>query len=274
MILERLNSYMNSNKLSILGSGWLGLPLAEELINQGYQVKLSTRQAEKILAIEQIGAKPYLVDLDDSLSLSKGFLNDVELLICNITYKHKAGFSALIDHIARSGIKYVLFISSTSVYRNTNTLVTEDMGAENTESVLCQIEQAFQSCPYFKTTILRLGGLIGYHRHPGRFFARGRVAPQPNAPVNLIHRDDCIGIIKQIIKQAAWGDVFNGCSDTHPTKREFYSYARSLLGEPPPTFCDVTQIQTKIVSNAKIKQTLGYHFIYPDLMQTPFNEIG
>ncbi|MFT7234702.1 MAG: nucleoside-diphosphate-sugar epimerase [Methylophagaceae bacterium] len=265
---------MNNNKLSILGSGWLGLPLAAELINQGYQVKLSTRQAEKVLAIEQVGAVPYLVDLDDSHGLSNGFFEDVELLICNITYKNKAGFSALIEHVSQFGIKHVLFVSSTSVYQNNNSLVSEDISAVNTENVLYQIERAFQASCDFKTTILRLSGLIGYRRHPGRFFAQGRAVSQPNAPVNLIHRDDCIGIISQIIKKNAWGHVFNGCCDTHPTKREFYSYARSLLGESPPIFSDIAQIQTKIVSNAKIKRVLGYGLIYPDLMRIPFNEIG
>lgn len=273
-MLDLSSNAMNNKPISILGSGWLGFPLAASLINQGCQVNLSTRQTDKFANIKSIGAKPYLVDLDDSTSLSSGFLDDAELLICNITYKNKAGFASLINQLSHSSVQYVLFISTSSVYRNTNDLVTEDEGAEDPDSVYYQIEQAFQACPNFKTTVLRLSGLIGYRRHPGRFFANGRVVQQPNSPVNLIHRDDCIGIITQIIQQAAWGQVFNGCSDTHPTKREFYSYARNLLGESAPIFADNTQIQTKIVSNAKIKQTLGYRFIYPDLMQIPFNEIG
>jgi nucleoside-diphosphate-sugar epimerase len=267
----------NSSKiqrLSILGSGWLGSPLAEHLIEQGYRVNLSTRKPDKFEAITQLGAQPYLVNIDDSTSFPVAFLKEADTLICNITSKNKPGFASLIDQLAQSSIQHVLFISSSSVYRNTNALASEDTDAEDPDSTLYQIEQAFQACPEFTTTILRLSGLVGYRRHPGRFFANGKVIAQPDAPVNLIHRDDCIRLISQIIEQTAWGEVFNGCSDTHPTKRDFYSYARSLLGQPPPNFADGAQNMTKIVSNAKIKQKLGYHFIYPDLMKTAFNEIG
>jgi len=263
---------MKKNSISILGSGWLGLPLATDFIQQGYPVRLSTRQTEKLTSFEQLGATPYLVDIDKAL-FPEGFF-DSDSLICNITSKNQSGFTNLIDQIAHSPIQHILFISSSSVYLNTNTIVTEDEGAENPDSKLFQIEQAFQACSHFETTILRLSGLIGNQRHPGRFFANGKVVPLPDAPVNLIHRDDCIGLISQIIEQSAWGDVFNGCDDTHPTKREFYSHARHLLNQSPPIFSDQTHGQTKTVSNAKIKQRLGYHFKYPDVMQIPFNEMG
>jgi hypothetical protein len=45
---------------------------------------------------------------------------------------------------------------------------------------------------------------------------------QPYAPVNLIHRDDCIGIINAIIEQNVWAEVFNGCADTHPFKADIH----------------------------------------------------
>ena len=263
---------MKKNNVSILGSGWLGLPLAKDLIQQGYPVRISTRKTEKLVSFEQFGATPYIVDIDQALFPKAFFESDI--LICNITSKNQAGFDKLIEHIADSQIQHVLFISSSSIYLNANAVVTEDGDAEDTDNVLFQIEQTFQSCPHFDTTILRLSGLIGYQRHPGRFFSNGKVVPQPDAPVNLIHRDDCIKLISQILEQSAWGDVFNGCADTHPTKRQFYSHARHLLGEHPPTFSDQTLGQTKTVSNAKIKQRLGYHFIYPDVMQIPFNETG
>jgi nucleoside-diphosphate-sugar epimerase len=259
--------------ISILGSGWLGLPLAEHLVKQGYSVSLSTRDTAKFPALQQVGANPCLFDIDQISDEMMVFLQ-ADLLIINITSKNQTGFQNLIEHIAHSPIKQVLFISSTSVYQDNNMVVTEAEGAESTESALYQIEQRFQQCSQFDTTVLRLSGLIGYQRHPGRFFAKGKTVSNPDAPVNLIHRDDCIGIIVAIIKQAAWGEVFNGCADSHPTKRDFYRYARQLLGQAPPIFADSTQSQYKIVSNDKIKTQLGYQLIYPDLMNTPFTETG
>jgi len=259
--------------ISILGSGWLGFPLAEYLLEQGYPIKLSTRATNKFHAIKNIGADPYSVDIDQLTPDVLTFVT-ADTLIINITSKNLIGFQDLIKQITLSPIKQVLFISSTSVYQNTNSLVTEADNAEITESALYQIEQAFQQCQHFDTTILRLSGLIGYQRHPGRFFNNTKAVPNPDAPVNLIHRDDCIGLIHAIIKQAAWGEVFNGCVDSHPTKRDFYSHARQLLHLDPPIFADDTQKQYKIVSNVKIKTQLGYQFIHPDIMTISFKEIG
>jgi len=89
--------------------------------------------------------------------------------------------------------------------------------------------------------------------------------------VNLIHRDDCIGIIDAIIDQQAWGEVFNGCADTHPGKREFYTYARQLLDIPAPEFAHDAEQAFKIVSNAKVKQLLDYQFMFPDVMKIDFD---
>ena len=94
--------------------------------------------------------------------------------------------------------------------------------------------------------------------------------PQADAPVNLIHLDDCLGIIDAILQQQAWGETFNGCADTHPSKREFYSYARKLMGLPAPEFDTETEVKYKIISNQKIKTKLNYTFQHPDLMKIVF----
>lgn len=259
--------------ISILGSGWLGLPLANELIKLGHSINLSTRSVEKLNLLADLpSATAYLFDIDELSNEVQAFLA-TELLIINITSKNKDGFAKLIEQIETSPIKNVLFISSSSVYRAVNGLVSEDDGMESSDSLLYQIEQMFMSNTHFKTTILRLSGLIGYSRHPGNFFKNGKVVQQPDAPVNLIHRDDCIGIITAIINQAAWGEIFNGCAVTHPTKREFYSHAKGLLNKPDPEYSDESDSGAyKIVSNEKVIKQLGYQFIHPDLMAIEYDE--
>ena len=259
--------------ISILGSGWLGLPLANELIKLGHTIHLSTRSADKLKVLADIASSTaYLVDIDDLSNDIQAFLA-TEILIINITSKNKDGFANLIKQIETSTIKNVLFISSSSVYSPVNGVVSEDDGMESADSLLYQIEQMFKSNTHFKTTILRLSGLIGYSRHPGNFFKKGKVVQQPDAPVNLIHRDDCIGIITSILKQAAWGETFNGSASTHPTKREFYSYASGLLNIPNPEFSTESDSDTyKIVSSEKVIKQLGYQFIYPDVMTIKYDE--
>jgi nucleoside-diphosphate-sugar epimerase len=94
----------------------------------------------------------------------------------------------------------VLFISSTSVYNDVDAFVTEETIARPaTESgkQLLETEQLLQSNINFKTTILRFGGLIGEDRHPVKFLAVAK-SRKSNAPINLIHQEDCIGIINAI----------------------------------------------------------------------------
>jgi hypothetical protein len=53
----------------------------------------------------------------------------------------------------------------------------------------------FCSNSRFKTTVLRFGGLIGEDRNPFKFIAGRENMDNPDAPINLIHQADCIGII-------------------------------------------------------------------------------
>ncbi|WP_143735965.1 NAD(P)H-binding protein [Methyloprofundus sedimenti] len=254
--------------ISILGSGWLGLPLAEHFLTQGYQIHASTRSTEHLNKLKCVKANAFIVDIDNLSDITQ-FLQ-ADCLIINITCKNLTSFTQLIKQIEQSSITKVLFVSSTSVYDNLNKVVTEAEGAELEESPLWQIEQLFSRNLNFTTTIVRFSGLVGYSRHPGNFFRPGKVVAQPEAPVNLIHRDDCIGIISAIIEQNVWGEVFNACAATHPSKREFYTHARNLLNLPTPKFANTTETTYKIVSHAKVQQVLNYQFMHPDLMSIRF----
>ncbi len=261
----------NAKRISILGTGWLGQPLAQQLKQQSFELKLATRSNERLAQLAQFSANNYQVDLD-SLKNNKNITSflEADILIINVTHKIKQNFEQLIEHIEQSPIKYVLFISSTSVYQNTQSIVTEAEEFEDKNNVLLQIEHLFNASTHFKTSYIRFAGLVDARRHPGRFFKSGKIVPQAEAPINLIHLDDCLGVINAIIEQSAWGEVFNACSTTHPTKRLFYTYARSLLSDSPPEFSDNDTLSYKIVSNEKIQQQLNYQFIHPDLMHTSF----
>ena len=138
------------------------------------------------------------------------------------------------------------------------------------QAPLVTIENLFRNSGNIKATIVRFGGLIGYSRNPGKFLTKGRPVQNPDSEINLIHRDDCIEIISQIVKQEAWGEVFNCCADTHPTKREFYTQATKSIGGTKPEFAAASTKSFKIISNQKVKQFLNYEFLHPDLMKIKF----
>ena len=130
--------------------------------------------------------------------------------------------------------------------------------------------------------MIRFAGLIGYQRHPGRFFLTKtdnddiycKTIKNPDAGVNMIHLDDCLGLIKAVIKNNVWGEVFNACATSHPTRRAFYQAAMKHLGDFDPVFSGQTDSVGKIISNDKIKSQLHYEFIHDDLLNfkaMPFN---
>jgi nucleoside-diphosphate-sugar epimerase len=145
------------------------------------------------------------------------------ILIINLPSKNIDGFKGLINEIEKSKVEKVLFVSSTSVYKNRNKILSESDEEDLVTGPPGRIENLFRKISKFETTIVRFGGLIGYSRNPGRFIGGGRPLHNSDSRVNLIHRDDCVNIISRIVEQGVWGEIFNCCADTHPTKREFYT---------------------------------------------------
>jgi nucleoside-diphosphate-sugar epimerase len=183
--------------------------------------------------------------------------------------KNIEGFKKLIDAIQKSTIKKVVLISSTSVYAEENKIVTEKESLN--PSALLEIENLFINNKQIETTIIRFAGLFGYNRKPGNFFMNGRIIPNPSGFVNMIHQDDCVQILLEIISKQIWGEIFNACADTHPNRREYYIKVKKDIGNEAPVFNETEIAPFKIVSNEKLKQFLNYSFKYPDLLKIDYN---
>ncbi|MDP5094176.1 MAG: dTDP-glucose 4,6-dehydratase [Polaribacter sp.] len=249
-------------KISILGCGWLGKPLAISLISEGFLVKGSTTSDEKLKVLSSDNIIPFLIDISQE-EINKDFLN-TEVLIIAITSKSEDDFKRLILNIEQSNIKKVIFISSTSVYPVLNKMMTED--DETDKHPLITIENLFRKNTHFKTTIIRFSGLFGGERHPANWFQNGRKIPQPNGFVNMIHLKDCIAIIEEIIQQDCFGETFNACSNHHPTRKDFYENARKSKNFEPPIFEEDEVLSWKIISSEKLQKTLNYQFLVDDLL--------
>ena len=248
--------------VSILGCGWLGKPLALSFLEDGYHVKGSTTSVDKLTTLEALEIEPYLINIEDFEEYDF-FLNS-DILIIAITSKNTDAFEELISQIQASSIQKVIFISSTSVYPSLNRVVTE---ADSTlKTPLTEIENMFRKNTFFETTIIRFAGLFGKDRHPSNWFSEGRKITQPKGFVNMIHQEDCIEIIHEIINQNCWGQTFNACSNDHPTRELFYTKAKIAKGLAVPEFAEAEKEQWKIISANKLQQMLNYTFIHDDLL--------
>lgn len=264
-----------NKSVSILGCGWLGLPLAEFLILEGFLVKGSTTNPDKLDLLASKNVAPFLIELTPLIQGNnlQDFFNS-EILILNIppgeiddkiTY-HKMQIESVLTEVKKSSIRKLIFISSTSVYGNENREVTEadQLYPENESGkALKVVEELLFNNKAFEKTIIRFAGLIDNDRNPVRFFAGRKNVPCGNIPVNLIHRKDCINIIYRVIIQNAWNEIFNACADLHPTKREFYTATAQKYNMQVPEFADGDD-SYKIVNSDKLKKLLNYYFIYPD----------
>ncbi|WP_064965519.1 NAD-dependent epimerase/dehydratase family protein [Tenacibaculum ovolyticum] len=249
--------------VSILGCGWLGKPVAIFLKNKGFKIKGSTTSVGKLTILKEDGIHPFLVDIDEVIEETIQPFLASEILIVAITSKNVMGFKSLLKEIEKSPIKKVLFVSSTSVYPSLNREVTEEDATIN--APLVEIENAFRDNVNFDTTIVRFAGLFGQERQPGNWF-KDKEIPHPKGFVNMIHQDDCIEILYQIIAQNVFGEVFNACSNDHPTREEYYINARKKLNKELPVFNDSVALKYKIINSDKVQKQLGYTFIYDDLL--------
>lgn len=251
------------NKISILGCGWLGKPLAISFLEDGFLVKGSTTSEEKIDDLQISGIETYLVNISEFEEFD-AFL-DTDILIIAITSKDIDGFESLISQIQESSIQKVIFISSTSVYPRINKVMTEEDRVVANHP-LVEIENLFRENTFFETTIIRFAGLFGGERQPANWFKNGRKIPQPKGFVNMIHKEDCIEIIHEIINQNCWNQVFNACANHHPTRREFYTLAKVSKGFEVPEFEDNEVFEWKIISSKKVQEALDYEFIHNNLL--------
>lgn len=259
-------------QISILGCGWLGMPLAKALISKNFSVNGSTTSPDKTELLKVSGINPFLISL--SANGIEGdmvnFLKGSEILIIDIPPKLRGEnnesfidkIKNLIPHIEAAGITKVMFASSTAVYADDNSIVTEETTPlPETESgkQLLEAEKLLANAK-FKTTILRFGGLIGENRQPVKYLAGKENLENPNGPVNLIHQKDCIGIMLKIIEKDNWGEVFNAVAPYHATREQHYTKQAQTLNLPLPKFCHDKRSLGKTVGSQKITKLLGYKF--------------
>ncbi len=258
--------------VSILGCGWLGLQLGEDLIAQGYLVKGSTVTPARIYELAEAEIQPFYLNIEPDMKYTGSELFfKTDVLVISLPPQRELNiekvFPEQIAEIAELAkffhIPRVLFISSTSVFEKTDREVRE--GEEgNPEQpagkALLKAEKMLLNAKDFQTTVVRFGGLIGPGRNPARFFTKKKNI-SGNVPVNLIHSKDAVNIISEIIGKNVWGEVFNASCPVHPTRWEFYTLASEISGMPAPDFTRSAE-KYKIVNSEKLLEKLNYTFHY------------
>jgi nucleoside-diphosphate-sugar epimerase len=261
-------------QVSIIGCGWLGFPLGIALTQKNIVVKGSTTSKEKVNQLKSYNINPFLIRLtEDGIEGDiDGFLENSDAVIINIPpglrkypdKNHVAEIAHLAESIDNNKIKTVIYISSTSVFKNESNIpvITSETEPNNIESAkqLIEIEKILTENYAFKTTIIRFGGLIDEQRHPGKYLSGRTAIKNPNAPINLIHKEDCIEIISQIIDREIFGLKINAVFPSHSTRQLYYSTYAKDNNLPLPQFDNTLKSKGKIIESTKLIELLNYKF--------------
>jgi nucleoside-diphosphate-sugar epimerase len=263
-------------KISICGGGWLGQPLALQLMESGHKVVATSRTAQGAQALINKGIAATVFTLGEALPEVLA----CDLLIVNIPPGRKAmadntqrsrGFAAqifsVLEALCISSSSKLIFISTSAVYGDTHQRVTENSSVDPTTPSArahVQIEQFITQNIGTNACILRLGGLIGDLRHPATYLAGKEGLLNGEQAVNLVHQVDVIQAIRQIIVRQLWGEVLHLCATDHPSRQAYYPWAAKKMGLIPPTFAQEHNTgQGKILDPAATLQKLAMSLNYP-----------
>ncbi|PKA98635.1 nucleoside-diphosphate-sugar epimerase [Flavobacteriaceae bacterium MAR_2009_75] len=259
--------------IAVLGCGWLGLPLAQSFLKNGYQVKGSTTTKDKLKELEQLGITPFQIGLKEDRIEGDidSFLKNIEVLIINVPPKLRSGngenyvmkMKLLYSAIQESSIKKVIFVSSTSVYGDIEGNVSEETNPQpSTESgkQLLVSENIFRNDNNIQSTIIRFGGLIGPERHPVTMLSGRTNLKNGHHPINLIHLNDCIKLISEIIAKNWYNETFNGVYPFHPKKEDYYISEAIKRNIQPPDYKIITIEKGKTVQSYNLTNVKGFMF--------------
>lgn len=268
------------NRISILGCGWYGLPLAKELKKLGWQVKGATTTQTKTTAIAKEGIEPFQIKVTPFAFDGKTSFLETDYLIINIPPKRTPTivkeFKGITEQLIKvineaESLKGVLFISSTSIYPDVYDELEENCELppdKDSGIALLNAEKELKEKVKCPLVVLRFAGLIGPGRNPGNFLSGRKNIKNGFAPVNLVHLDDCISATIEVLNNPFLSNTYNICSDKHPLRKDYYEQASKALNTLPPHFDLSEEGQKeggKIISNQKFKTAYpNWTQKYPD----------
>jgi nucleoside-diphosphate-sugar epimerase len=287
-------------RVLVVGCGYVGLPLAQELARRGHEVFGVRRSVAPLERSGQwSGIQPIAADITrredmekiprpfdwvvNTVSSNKGGVDEYRAV-------YLEGTRNLADWLSSQPPQKYLHVSSTSVYGQTDgAWVTEESATEpqsETSRVLVETEQGLLRRvreKAFPALLLRAAGIYGPER--GHLFQQyllgaARLAGDGSRFLNMIHREDLMGAILTALAAGRPGEIYNVCDDEPVTQRMFFEWLSGELRAPlPPADGGGTTgrkrgLTSKRVSNRKLRLELGCELKYPTFRQGYSAEIA
>jgi nucleoside-diphosphate-sugar epimerase len=280
-------------RVLIVGCGYVGLPLGAELVKQGHEVFGLRRGTGAEADFKAAGITPLTADITKAEQLAQLPARYDWVVNCvsasgggAAEYRevYLQGTRNLVEWLGAAPPKKFVYTSSTSVYgQDDSSLVKESSSTEpavETGKILVETERVLLAAARerkFPAVVLRLAGIYGPDR--GFWFKQylsneARIEGNGSRILNMIHRDDVVGVIIAALKSGRPGEVYNAVDDEPVSQLGFFQWLSGPLGkELPPAAPEDAEgvskrgVTNKKVSNRRLKMELGYQFKYPTFRQ-------
>lgn len=272
-------------QLLIMGAGYVGMSLLEDLKNESHQISITTTRKERVAELVPYGRVLVLHPTEDNGF--KAFIDSCDAIVVLVAPKtHGQNYQETYVNTAKkilSSLKnrekpfYILYTSSISVCAGMQNEVTEDTALDpklENAKILLETERLYLNKEgvgeNVTTCILRLGGIFGPGRelteHVRRYFSGKTMLSSGEESMNLIYLEDIVKAIKFCLDRSLTG-IYHLVNDDHTAKKELFSNLCQSEGIPPPIWNAQAVKSGYVVSNKKIKEA-GFVFKQPNIQET------
>lgn len=285
-------------KVLILGFGYTAYYFVREILNDSnsdYQITATSRNPDvKIDLIKNLDKSKFkLIDFNQDLSDE---FEQADYILVSIAPNEKgedAGYLACLKNIAFDSKqegqikkpKWIAYLSSTSVYGNYDgawvdenselkAISNRGLNRIKAENSWLSLKQQY----HIPTYIFRLAGIYGPGSSVIDRIKNGNKTSSVYKPEHFfsrIHVEDIARVLKISMHNLDKSGIYNLCDDSPTPGYIVDAYAAELLDMPKLELIPLEQAglsnmakefyqDNRKVSNAKVKQQLGYEFLYPD----------
>jgi len=274
-------------RLFCFGMGYSARVLAARLMQAGWRVAGTAREADKLQELADQGITAYAFSRSRPLADAPGALSGATHLLSSVP-PDDAGDAVLDCHrgdiAGLPGLAWAGYLSTTGVYGDTGG-ATVDESAPLRPSVprsrrRADAEAAWLALvPGVPVHVFRLAGIYG----PGRStLDRARAGTirrieKPGQVFSRIHVDDIAAVLEASMAKPRHGAVYNVCDDEAAAPADVAAFACTLLGQTPPPSRPFEDAQAEMsgmersfwrdsrrIDNSLMKRELGIRLRYPD----------
>jgi nucleoside-diphosphate-sugar epimerase len=269
-------------KTLLIGCGYIGLPLALQLKEEGHEISAWVHSEASAQALTQYHFHHVITGSVAAHAAWNAVDENFDLVVhCASSGR---GGEAAYEEVFHQGAKRIaerqprarkIFVSSTSVYAQAQgEVVTEEFPAEPFTATGRILREAEKIALASDATVVRSTGIYGPNR--GMLFEKFRrdeavIEGDGLRWINQIHQRDLVSALAYLIEHGTPGEIYNASDETPVTYLDYYTWCAEFLQKPMPPLGPVNLnrkrgLTNKRVSNTKLRAT-GWQPIYPSFRE-------